>query len=327
MKNLLLLFLSTFTFSLMAEEDLRIIPQYYNIISDEKDDLVNKDEFLLEGKIQMFSSLSPIENVLVGCTSSGTWTKSDSLGEFSIRLDKNDKRVYFYLDGWNELVIEDYTFKAGHKIVMNVYLVQERDDNQMMKRKPVIYLYADQPMSAEIELNPLGEFTFTYPKYENSWNVEIDANDDLNVDGKKYPYLFWEAKSQDLNYDFESNSINGFLLASNEVIEFLERSLTEIGLNQTEKTDFITYWGPILCKKKYAFIQFIQDDDYQSKVAEIAVKPKPDSSKRLFILCSNLDDDNIGVDIKPQKLSSFERKGFTLVEWGGSIIDFNQIGH
>lgn len=311
----------------MAEDELRILPQYYNIISDEKDDSVDKETYLLEGKIQMFSSLSPIENVLVGCTSSGTWTKSDQEGNFSIRLKNTDQRVYFYLKGWNELVIEDYEFKGGHHIKMDVYLVQERADNQMIKRKPIIYLYTDEPLAATVKIDPKGEFTFTYPTYQDQWQVEIDAQNQMTVDGKSYPYLFWEAKSPSLNYTFTQNAIDGILIESDKAVDFLEASLNDLGFNQTEKTDFITYWGPILQQDKFAFIQFLIDDNYQSQVAELQVEPKPDNVRRVFILCSSLANDEIGVEVNPQSFSSFNREGFTIVEWGGSTIDFNNIGH
>ena len=151
MKNILLTLFSIISLSSMAEDGLRLEPMYYTVISDEEDKSVNADEYLLEGNIKMYSSLSPIQNVLIGCTSSGTWTKSKSDGTFSITLKKSDDRIYFYLDGWNELVIENYTFTGGHKIVMDVYLVQTRTNDQMIKRKPVIYLYSDQAIEAEIE--------------------------------------------------------------------------------------------------------------------------------------------------------------------------------
>ena len=91
-------------------------------------------------------------------------------------------------------------------------------------------------------------------------------------------------------------------------------------LNSTEKTDFITYWGPILERSEYALVQFIIDDDYNDKIAEMNIDPKPDALRRVYILCSELDNPTIGLELIPQNFESFERKGFTVVEWGGSII-------
>lgn len=327
MKNILLTFLTVISIASMAEDGLRLEPMYYSVISDEKDPKVNSDEFLLEGNVKMFSSLSPIQNVLIGCTSSGIWTKSKEDGSFSIHLKKSDSRIYFYLDGWNELVIEDYQFNAGHKIVMDVYLVQNRSDEQMIKRKPVIYLYSDKPINAEVKIDPKGEFIFTYPEYKDGWSVSLNKESVLKVEGQTYPYLFWEAKSDVLNYAFTNNSIEGFLIKSDTIVNFFEEQLDLIGLNQTEKTDFITYWGPILSQKEFAFVQFIVDEDYDSKIASLSVKPKPNNSKRVFILCSSIDDSEIGVKVIPQSFKPVERTGFTLIEWGGAVVDFNKLGH
>ena len=155
----------------------------------------------------------------------------------------------------------------------------------------------------------------------------MNNNSALRVDGKEYPYLFWEAKSDELNYTFSENSIDGFMIETDSISSFFEGRLDQIGLNQTEKTDFITYWGPVLSHKKYAFVQFIVDSEYDDKVAQLDISPKPDCSKRVFILCSSLDDPNIGININPQSFEPLVREGFTLIEWGGATIDFNRLGH
>ena len=50
---------------------------------------------------------------------------------------------------------------------------------------------------------------------------------------------------------------------------------------------------------------------------ELNVTPKPDSMIRVFLSIKKLD---APTNIKEQKLLSNERKGFTLVEWGGSNL-------
>ena len=44
--------------------------------------------------------------------------------------------------------------------------------------------------------------------------------------------------------------------------------------------------------------------------------PEPQSVLRVFMVYYPSDTE---VEITPQKFEPFERKGFTLVEWGGSI--------
>jgi hypothetical protein len=48
------------------------------------------------------------------------------------------------------------------------------------------------------------------------------------------------------------------------------------------------------------------------------VTPKPDSMIRVFLSIVKLDKP---VNIKEQKLESVERKGFTVIEWGGSNFE------
>jgi len=204
---------------------------------------------------------------------------------------------------------------------------QENNNNYQMKRKPVIYLYADQELDAFVELDPYGEFTFTYPKYQDGWNVTVKGDGDIEVDEKSYPYLFWEAKSTSLMITPNETGyeIPGFIIKSDTATSFLQNTLEANGLNQTEITDFITYWGPLLERKEFAFIQFITDEHYDTQVAQLKITPNVNSSKRLYILCSNLSEPSIGMDVVPQMFTSFGRNGFTIVEWGGSILDINNL--
>jgi hypothetical protein len=326
MKSLIFLFIGLLSVNAFAlqNEDLKILPMEYILISDSLDESIEEGHFILSGSVKMFSSASPLEEVLIGCTSSGTWVRSDSSGNFTVELKVSDTAVYFYKDGWSEIVIEDYDFKNQHRIVMDVYMYQNSNNSQL-KRKPVIYMYADEDLEVKVDLDPIGEFVFTYPEYKEGWNVVVNQSGGINVDGRTYPYLFWEAKSPKLEYSITENKLNGFVLASKEVATFFEEKLSLVGFNQTEITDFITYWGAILSQKDYAFVQFIIDENYQNDIAKIKISPEPSSMKRVFILCSPIDSPDLGVEVSPQELKKFERNGFTVVEWGGSIVDLEEL--
>ncbi|MCR4794855.1 MAG: hypothetical protein K5898_06755 [Ruminococcus sp.] len=66
---------------------------------------------------------------------------------------------------------------------------------------------------------------------------------------------------------------------------------------------------------KYNLISF-QGDAYTNS-AKLNISPAPDSLLRIFMTYVPLEN---AVDIEPQQLPTFERKGFTVVEWGGSKI-------
>jgi hypothetical protein len=325
--KLLTTFLILLSTSALCIDELGLIRMDYIIQSDVEDASLKKGYYRIRGEVKMFSSALPLPNVLSGCTSSGTWIRTDSSGKFDLLLKSTDSVVYFYLDGWSEVVIEDYLFREGHMYDIDVFMNQVvKIDAQINKRKPVMYLYSEKDENIIIDLDPYGKMAFTYPKYEDSWEVNLISNK-LFVQGRSYPYLFWEATSQNLNYSFTSDKIEGAVVAKADLIAFFEKSLTKLGLNQTEMTDFITYWVPALSVKDYCFIQFILDEQYDAKVCGLKMSPSPASSKRIFILASELDSPDIGVKVIPQKFSSFERKGLTIVEWGGAVVDFYNLSH
>ena len=60
---------------------------------------------------------------------------------------------------------------------------------------------------------------------------------------------------------------------------------------------------------------------FQSEVytdnAELTISPEPDSVLRVFMAWQPLEEK---IEIEEQELQSFERTGFTVVEWGGTGI-------
>ena len=168
-------------------------------------------------------------------------------------------------------------------------------------------------MDISVQLNiKYSKFTTIYPKFnkKNSWNVKAKPNGDILINDKTYPYLFWEAESYD---PFDTNE--GFIVSEENAEKFLEEKLEILGLNEKEKTDFITYWLPVLLKNKLSLCSF-QPKKYFDNF-ELNITPKPDSLIRVFVIIKKLDSP---INIKEQKLVPNERKGFTVIEWGGSKI-------
>ena len=179
--------------------------------------------------------------------------------------------------------------------------------------KPVIYLYPKETMDISVQLNiKYSKFTTIYPKFneKNTWNIRARPNGDILINDKTYPYLFWEAESY---APFDTNE--GFMVTEENAEKFLEEKLEILGLNEKEKTDFITYWLPVLLKNKLSLCSFQSKQFFDS--FELNVTPKPDSLIRVFLIIKKLDTP---INIKEQKLVSNERKGFTVVEWGGSKL-------
>ena len=86
-------------------------------------------------------------------------------------------------------------------------------------------------------------------------------------------------------------------------------------MNEKEKTDFIIYWLPVLLRNKVSLCSFQTKKFFENY--ELNVTPKPDSVIRIFLTIKKLDKP---INIREQKLVSVERKGFTVIEWGGTNL-------
>jgi hypothetical protein len=183
--------------------------------------------------------------------------------------------------------------------------------------KPLIYAYSESRTDISFKLKSKDKILFSYPQLKNnSWQATLIPNEGFLIDGKMYPYLFWDGlhKSEFSGKIKES----GFVLEGKNILAFLEEKLTEIGLNRREITDFITYWGPRMQGNSYNFIHFLGTDEYAAEIAELEISPKPDNLFRLYMYFSPLE---APIKVKEQLLPKLKsRKGLTVVEWGGSEL-------
>lgn len=180
--------------------------------------------------------------------------------------------------------------------------------------KPVIYLYPEQETDVHVELELTeADLSTTYPKYNNGWDVTAYPDGTLlnKSDGSHHKYLFWDAVNCRTRYDLSK----GFCVAGSDTESFLKEKLAYMGLTEEEMNEFIVYWLPRMEHNAYNLISF-QGDAYTDS-AKLNITPSPDSICRIFMTYVSLDE---AVDIEPQQLETFERNGFTVVEWGGSEL-------
>ena len=179
--------------------------------------------------------------------------------------------------------------------------------------KPVIYLYPTRQEKISVKLNYPGDIFVTYPKYDGKWEVIANPNGKLinTKDQREYSYLFWEGTEYE---SFEYDMTTGYVVKGEDTLTFLQDKLEEIGLLPHEYNEFIVYWLPKMINNEYNLIHFATDEEYANRIT-LDIIPTPDSVLRVFMVFKNLEDD---IDIKPQDIQSFERNGFTVVEWGGT---------
>lgn len=179
--------------------------------------------------------------------------------------------------------------------------------------KPVIYLYPEEETEVDVKVNfrDGGELTCTYPEYNEGWSVTAMPDGTLfDSENNEYYCLYWEGESESV-----FSMTEGFSVKGEDTAEFLREKLMYIGLTAREANEFIIYWLPLMEDNEYNVITF-HTEEYSAAVP-LTVTPAPDTSIRVFMSFYASDE---AVDIPEQALPSYERKGFTLVEWGGTAL-------
>ncbi len=181
------------------------------------------------------------------------------------------------------------------------------------KAKPVIYLYPQKNEKVSVKVKPVGGFTTSIPAYEDGWNVNATPQGAITnmKDGKNYPYLFWEGGKDGI----VETPKEGFVVAKGDVAATLQEKLTQFGLTKKEQNDFLEFWVPKLSQAPYYFLTFISEGEI-NRVAPLDINPRPDTVIRVLLDYKPL---NAKTQVAPLQITSKERKGFTVVEWGGIV--------
>lgn len=183
--------------------------------------------------------------------------------------------------------------------------------------KPVIYLYPTKITEVSVKLGAPEKLLVSYPTYTTGWRVKAQPDGsltDLNTSRGLYS-LYYEA-------DYEHHTIRdeGFIVKGSDTTVFLEEKLTKLGLNDREAEEFIIYWLPKLQNNAYNYIYFALTAETAENMP-LEVSPAPDTVIRFTMEYYPLQSP---LQIKEQKLPETpKRTGFTLVEWGGSLLHPN----
>ncbi|MCX7781297.1 MAG: hypothetical protein N2491_10410 [Negativicutes bacterium] len=237
--------------------------------------------------------------------------------EFDITIPAAKIRQYPYIEfvsPYGSKTIDLREVKDGEWL--ELYLVP-----QVIVKKPVIYLYPENVQPVEIRHDFKGRLLTTFPEYHDGWTVIASPSGDLlnTKDNRHYQYLFWDGI-----YDFPPEHYrftSGFAVKRGDYAAFLQEKLTQIGLSEREINDFIVYWLPEMNQYPNCFIRFRLNDNIGGS-STLTVKPQPQTMIRLFMEFYGFNAWKDRPHLPEQNLPSIARQGFTLVEWGGSKLDF-----
>jgi len=111
------------------------------------------------------------------------------------------------------------------------------------------------------------------------------------------------------------NLSKGFVVKGENTKDFFQEKLSILGLTPKEYNEFIVYWYPLMQNNEYNFIHFAGDQ--YTETAPLTITPAPDSVIRVFMVYKPLEE---VIQVEEQKLMTPIRTGFTVVEWGGTIV-------
>jgi hypothetical protein len=228
--------------------------------------------------------------------------KKLSPGQYTLDVDVNS--------GHHE--IHQYHIKLKVNKAYSLHI--ELGEIIMRLEKPLIYIYPEKPESVKVCVNLQGSLTHTYPKYPaQGWLVLAHPDGTLiDSNGQTYYGLFWEGEMHE-----PLQAPTGFVVAGKNTAAFLEEKLAYLGLNRREANEFIMHWLPRMENNPYNLIHFANTTYTQQ--AELHISPQPETLIRVMMLTQALP---YAQSIPEQDLSPLHktRKGFTVVEWGGTEI-------
>lgn len=260
--------------------------------------------------------------------------KNNDYVYLTLNLDYKDeyKQLDFNKDtNWDEMIDEYHKVQNKDQQQINIFNVLDQiasslkfipavprptsDFRLPVAAKPVIYLYPERKTEVRVKVKFDPGFAVTYPSYRQGWDVTAEPQGKLidNFDGKEYNYLFWEGNPDpNANYDLST----GFVIKGEDTVSFLQGKLSEMGLTPKEYNEFIVYWYPKMKENRYNLIHFASNSEYNDRV-QMDIFPKPDSLLRVFMVYKPLIKFE---NIPPQIITPFQRYGFSVIEWGGSLL-------
>ena len=183
-------------------------------------------------------------------------------------------------------------------------------NQEILEKKPIIYFYPEHAMDLDIKFENEENLLTTYPKYNDGWHIHLKEDGYFTMDDsdREYYALYYDAKS-----NFKCSFDEGFFVTKDNAISFLEEKMDYMGFTNRETNEFIMYWLPILENNGKSLVYFEQTE-MRNLECPLHFSQNPDTLIRTNIHIKKVNEN---VEIKEQELTYCDRRGFTVVEWGG----------
>ena len=212
------------------------------------------------------------------------------------------------MEGLSDAAISKYSCKG--KLVDEIRRICVKPDFPDFPpgvRKPAVYLYPLQESEVSVAVDLKGIITKSEPSYYKGW--EVVAEPSGLIDGK-YDYLFYEAQLEQLQLPKE-----GWVVEYKELENWFNLNLRKLGLNEKETIQFKEYWLAELPFASYYEVKLLEDAFLKENM-DLRISPKPTTIIRRNFYFKPLE---LTVTLEEPQIVTPERKGFTVVEWGGLL--------
>ncbi|MFT6500186.1 MAG: hypothetical protein ACJASQ_000293 [Crocinitomicaceae bacterium] len=309
-----LLFATLLSLNTFAGVELRRMAPQFRLVSSEKQSNLKSSESIYEFKFMNISENIETEEIRYSIDNVDFKVKLiDYTFEVKATPGKHKFLIYINQD-YMEMYSDSLMIEGETKNSYNLYPRSNLQNLEIEVDKPVIYLYPEVEQEVTVKVNPVGKMNFTYPKYNEGWNVIASPDGTITYEGNEYNYLFWESKQTINTVTFARKG--GYVVEKKNVLSFLENKLSAAGFTSKEKADFITYWAPRMIEFETVLIEFIQNSACD-QFATLDISPLPDHTNRFYMSWAEYDGGRV---IQPQEIQKMDRSGFDVLEWGGQQI-------
>ena len=98
----------------------------------------------------------------------------------------------------------------------------------------------------------------------------------------------------------------------------MTKVLYDLGLRGAEVEEFITYWDDTLCKDTKYYAVYLMLPEEVEEAAKLYFSKNPDSMLRVHFIFEPV---SYRISLNSPDFEIFIRKGLTIIEWGGLMIE------
>jgi len=206
---------------------------------------------------------------------------------------------------WILIIIGVCAFAFAGLVVYELIYYQEH----AQIKKPAIYLYPEEDSQISVVLDINGRIIKDIPEYNNGWDVFVTKDGLIE---NRYDYLFYENTLEEIALPEE-----GWVVAGEDLYSWFDINLPKLGLNEKERIQFKEYWLYELTDSEYYEVKLF-DIDFLNENMDLIISPEPDTEIRLIFSFRPVDT---YYEIDAPGIVTPDREGFTVVEWGGVVLN------